>query len=220
MGSSTATAETGWRVARLSWRTRTAGWSYCIGPMRNTRSSTCLRCLSRPQSESVQEGFNDGPQRFQTRRCQAFPAKWHGGSDDASRGPGVLLASYSWGATAVVPSADHHAFVIRCLTRVYHNSPERVSFVDCLVMAYARLYDTREIFGFDAVFVRMVTLTRQSRETSSMSRRTPPATTFLYDTLSRNTVSWAKNSQSTLNLDRLLPSKFVKLGLSTASVDN
>jgi predicted nucleic acid-binding protein len=76
------------------------------------------------------------------------------GSGDASRVPEVLLASYSWGATAVVPSADHHAFVIRCLTRVYHNSPERVSFVDCLVMAYARLYDTREIFGFDAVFVQ------------------------------------------------------------------
>jgi hypothetical protein len=35
-----------------------------------------------------------------------------------------------------------------------HNSPERGSFVDCLVMAYANLYDTREIFGFDAVFVQ------------------------------------------------------------------
>jgi predicted nucleic acid-binding protein len=31
---------------------------------------------------------------------------------------------------------------------------KRISFVDCLVMAYARLYDTREIFGFDAVFVQ------------------------------------------------------------------
>lgn len=31
---------------------------------------------------------------------------------------------------------------------------KRVSFVDCLVMAYANLYDTREIFGFDAVFVQ------------------------------------------------------------------
>ena len=31
---------------------------------------------------------------------------------------------------------------------------KRVSFVDCLVMAYARLYNTREIFGFDAVFVQ------------------------------------------------------------------
>jgi len=40
-----------------------------------------------------------------------------------SRGPGVLLASYSWGATArrlaAVPAADRHAFVIRCLTRVH-----------------------------------------------------------------------------------------------------
>jgi predicted nucleic acid-binding protein len=31
---------------------------------------------------------------------------------------------------------------------------KRVSFVDCLVMAYANLYDTREIFGFDSVFVQ------------------------------------------------------------------
>lgn len=32
--------------------------------------------------------------------------------------------------------------------------PQSVSYIDCLVMAYADRYQTREIFGFDAAFAR------------------------------------------------------------------
>lgn len=35
---------------------------------------------------------------------------------------------------------------------VYKKQPESVSFTDCLVMAFADKYETREIFGFDEVF--------------------------------------------------------------------
>lgn len=34
----------------------------------------------------------------------------------------------------------------------YRNQPESVSFTDCIVMAAADLFDTKEIFGFDEVF--------------------------------------------------------------------
>jgi predicted nucleic acid-binding protein len=40
------------------------------------------------------------------------------------------------------------------LNSVQEPSDKRASFVDCLVMATATFYDTREIFGFDAVFER------------------------------------------------------------------
>src|SRR5687768_7437392 len=38
------------------------------------------------------------------------------------------------------------------LNSVQEPQDKRASFVDCLVMATATFYDTREIFGFDAVF--------------------------------------------------------------------
>jgi predicted nucleic acid-binding protein len=38
------------------------------------------------------------------------------------------------------------------LNSVQEPQDKRTSFVDCLVMATAAFYDTREIFGFDAVF--------------------------------------------------------------------
>jgi predicted nucleic acid-binding protein len=34
----------------------------------------------------------------------------------------------------------------------FQNQPESVSFIDCLVMAFADFYETREIFGFDEAF--------------------------------------------------------------------
>jgi len=36
--------------------------------------------------------------------------------------------------------------------RKFHNQPAAVSFTDCLVMAFADFYETREIFGFDEAF--------------------------------------------------------------------
>ena len=33
----------------------------------------------------------------------------------------------------------------------FKNQPKKVSFTDCLVMAYADFYETREIFGFDEI---------------------------------------------------------------------
>jgi predicted nucleic acid-binding protein len=53
----------------------------------------------------------------------------------AQSNPGILSAS------------------LKVLKTVHEAKEKRASFVDCLVMAYARLYDTHEIFGFDTVFV-------------------------------------------------------------------
>jgi predicted nucleic acid-binding protein len=41
---------------------------------------------------------------------------------------------------------------LNLLNAVEEAEAKRPSFVDCLVMATANLYNTREIFGFDAVF--------------------------------------------------------------------
>jgi predicted nucleic acid-binding protein len=46
------------------------------------------------------------------------------------------------------------AATIDLLKTVQEPPDKRASFVDCLVMATAAFYDTREIFGFDAVFGR------------------------------------------------------------------
>jgi predicted nucleic acid-binding protein len=43
---------------------------------------------------------------------------------------------------------------LNLLNSVQETPDKRASFVDCLVMATAAFYDTREIFGFDAVFGR------------------------------------------------------------------
>jgi len=43
---------------------------------------------------------------------------------------------------------------LNLLKTVSEPQDKRASFVDCLVMATAAFYDTREIFGFDAVFGR------------------------------------------------------------------
>jgi predicted nucleic acid-binding protein len=43
---------------------------------------------------------------------------------------------------------------LNLLKSVQETPDKRASFVDCLVMATATFYDTREIFGFDAVFGR------------------------------------------------------------------
>jgi predicted nucleic acid-binding protein len=42
--------------------------------------------------------------------------------------------------------------MLNLLKTVREPQDKRASFVDCLVMATATFYDTREIFGFDAVF--------------------------------------------------------------------
>jgi predicted nucleic acid-binding protein len=44
------------------------------------------------------------------------------------------------------------AAMLNLLKTVREPQDKRASFVDCLVMATATFYDTREIFGFDAVF--------------------------------------------------------------------
>jgi predicted nucleic acid-binding protein len=43
---------------------------------------------------------------------------------------------------------------LELLKTVKETQDKRASFVDCLVMATANFYHTREIFGFDAVFVQ------------------------------------------------------------------
>jgi predicted nucleic acid-binding protein len=43
---------------------------------------------------------------------------------------------------------------LELLKSVKETQNKRASFIDCLVMASANSYDTREIFGFDAVFVQ------------------------------------------------------------------
>jgi predicted nucleic acid-binding protein len=45
-------------------------------------------------------------------------------------------------------------FVILDSSALIAQTNKRPSFVDCLVMATADFYDTREIFGFDAVFAK------------------------------------------------------------------
>jgi predicted nucleic acid-binding protein len=49
-------------------------------------------------------------------------------------------------------NTDILAATLNLLKTVREPQGKRVSFVDCLVMATATFYDTREIFGFDAVF--------------------------------------------------------------------
>ena len=90
------------------------------------------------------------PQRCQTRRCQVFPqnstaaAMYTGGPECClPRTVGAPQRSYP------PPIATHSLSAASPVCT--HNSPERGSFADCLVMAYANLYDTHEIFGFDSV---------------------------------------------------------------------
>ena len=46
------------------------------------------------------------------------------------------------------------AAALKLLNTVEESQDKRPSFVDCLVMATADFYETREIFGFDAVFTK------------------------------------------------------------------
>ena len=51
-------------------------------------------------------------------------------------------------------NTDILAATLTLLKTVREPQDKRASFVDCLVMATATFYDTREILGFDAVFGR------------------------------------------------------------------
>jgi predicted nucleic acid-binding protein len=59
---------------------------------------------------------------------------------------GDILITYS--------NTDILAATLNLLKTIQEPPDKRASFVDCLVMASASFYDTREIFGFDAVFGR------------------------------------------------------------------
>ena len=67
----------------------------------------------------------------------------------------ALLARHSTGDILLVHSTPTLAAASLELLNTAQEPPDkRPSFVDCLVMATADFYDTREIFGFDAVFAK------------------------------------------------------------------
>lgn len=72
---------------------------------------------------------------------------------EAARAGNALLARF---ATGDILLAHSHpgllAASLALLKTVREAQDKRPSFVDCLVMATANVYETREIFGFDAVF--------------------------------------------------------------------
>ena len=67
----------------------------------------------------------------------------------------ALLKRNETGDMLITHSSPDLLAATLTLLKVVHEPPDkRVSFVDCLVMATATFYGTREIFGFDAVFER------------------------------------------------------------------
>ena len=57
-----------------------------------------------------------------------------------------LLSSDVFTITETTPDIRRDAF------EIFKKQPESVSFTDCIVMATADQYDTKEIFGFDEAF--------------------------------------------------------------------
>ena len=77
------------------------------------------------------------------------------GRQDAVFAGNALLERNETGDILITHNnTDILAATLTLLKTVQEPPDKRTSFVDCLVMASATFYDTREIFGFDAVFVR------------------------------------------------------------------
>ena len=77
------------------------------------------------------------------------------GRQDAVLAGDALLERNETGDILITPSnTDILAATLNLLKTVQEPPDKRTSFVDCLVMVSATFYDTREIFGFDAVFGR------------------------------------------------------------------
>jgi predicted nucleic acid-binding protein len=77
------------------------------------------------------------------------------GRQEAVLAGNALLERNDTGDVLITHSnTDILSATLRLLNSVAEPPEKRASFVDCLVMATATFYDTREIFGFDAVFER------------------------------------------------------------------
>jgi predicted nucleic acid-binding protein len=77
------------------------------------------------------------------------------GRSDAVLAGKALLERHETGDILITHNnTDILAATLTMLNTVQEPANKRASFIDCLVMASAAFYDTREIFGFDAVFVR------------------------------------------------------------------
>jgi len=77
------------------------------------------------------------------------------GRQDAVLAGNALLERNETGDILITQSnMDIISATLNLLKTVREPQDKRASFVDCLVMATATFYDTREIFGFDAVFER------------------------------------------------------------------
>jgi predicted nucleic acid-binding protein len=75
------------------------------------------------------------------------------GRQDAVLAGKALLERNETGDMLITHSnTDILAATLNLLKTIQEPPDKRASFVDCLVMASASFYDTREIFGFDAVF--------------------------------------------------------------------
>jgi predicted nucleic acid-binding protein len=75
------------------------------------------------------------------------------GKQEAVLAGNALLERNDTGDILITHSnTDIIASTLHLLNTVLEPRDKRASFVDCLVMATATFYDTREIFGFDAVF--------------------------------------------------------------------
>jgi predicted nucleic acid-binding protein len=77
------------------------------------------------------------------------------GRQDAVLAGNALLERNETGNILITQSSiEIISATLNLLKTVSEPQGKRTSFVDCLVMATATFYDTREIFGFDAVFER------------------------------------------------------------------
>jgi predicted nucleic acid-binding protein len=75
------------------------------------------------------------------------------GRQDAVLAGNALLERNETGDILITQSnMEIISATLNLLKTVSEPQDKRASFVDCLVMATAAFYDTREIFGFDAVF--------------------------------------------------------------------
>ena len=77
------------------------------------------------------------------------------GRQDAVLAGNALLERNETGDILITQSnMEIISATLNLLKTVSEPQDKRASFVDCLVMATAAFYDTREIFGFDTVFGR------------------------------------------------------------------
>jgi predicted nucleic acid-binding protein len=75
-----------------------------------------------------------------------------GRMDAAIAGHALLERNETGDILITSTHTDILAATLSLLESVQEPQDKRASFVDCLVMATATFYETREIFGFDAVF--------------------------------------------------------------------